>query len=213
MQIAPTADSGIWTVPHHGETSEMSDPHWAGDVNPAETEDEGFVFELGMGSGLDGLNVTTIDASRRASHVWAAGGTPDAWREVHFEVNQRELDELVRSLNDEHVLSLARRYEDKSIADGAQWILHVRTQGRDKYVYASNSFPPPLVRLARFVKEQIIDTRPDLVAKSEPRTFDRAGHLWGWLAHYEGCNPKLGALENGACLPLRCQVRLRADPA
>ena len=165
----------------HVETITTEDHHWAKETGATVDLDETFLLELGMGSGLDGLNVTTVPASGHASHVYRTrdkGGF--RWARVAFEVDRPEIERLVKVLNENGFLHLGAGYEGKDIHDGAQWIVHVRTGGLDKYVYADNAFPDPLVAVARFVTTQIVDTRPGLYAasKTAPIGTGYADHLW-----------------------------------
>lgn len=209
--IAPLVTAlGLPMVPS-GARSEP-DPHWAA-VPDAKVElDETFLLELGMGSGLDGLNVTTIAASGRASHVYAreAGPKQREWRRVEFRVTPGELGTLVRLLNEERFLGLPLSYGTPDVHDGAQWLVHVRTRARDKYVYLDNVFPEPVVRVARFVSEELIGGRGDLGRLSQPYDLSRGEHLWRWFQWYKGCDPNLNPVEHDdGCMPLAVGVRLR----
>ena len=46
------------------------DFHWAKETGATVDLDETFLVEVGMGSGKDGLNVTTVAANGHASHVY-----------------------------------------------------------------------------------------------------------------------------------------------
>jgi hypothetical protein len=140
-----------------------------------------------MGDARDGLNVTTVPASGHASHVYQ---TPEKggvrWSRVTFDVDRKEIERLVRVLDEHGFLHLAQAYQAKGVDGGAQWVVHVRTRGLDKYVYADNVFPEPLVSVARFVTEQIVDTRPKLRAESRPVRLGRGygDHLWRAVRRY-----------------------------
>jgi hypothetical protein len=64
-------------------------------------------------------------------------------------------------------LHMASSYEDTSVDDGAMWVVHLRTEGRDKYVTASNVFPETLTSVARFVAG-LVDRRPEVARAAEP---------------------------------------------
>ncbi len=95
---------------------------------------------------------------------------------------------MVKVLNENDFLHLARSYH-ADVYDGVQWVVHLRTGGRDKYVTISNAFPPPLVAVARFVVEQIVDARPDLAERSLPVHLPPqaySDHLWRAASRYAG---------------------------
>jgi hypothetical protein len=195
------------------------DPKWR-DASGAVVElDETFLLELGMGSGGHGLNVTTIREDGTARHVYRKASTDEAgsvehvWRRVDFRVEREELGETVRLLNEERFLLRPRSYVDPQVQDGAQWIVHVRTRGRDKFVYLSNAFPDPLVRLARHVTG-LVGRRPELAATSRPMETAHDTHLWRWLGWYRGCRQDLNPVENDeGCMPLWINAQLRAPTA
>jgi hypothetical protein len=177
----------ILAAPFKADTITKEDFHWAKETGATVDLDETFLLELGMGDGRDGLNVTTVPASGHASHVYQTeekGGV--RWSRVTFDVDRAEIERLVKVLNEHGFLHLAQGYQAKGVNDGAQWIVHVRTGGLDKYVYADNVFPEPLVAVARFVSEQIVDTRPKLRAESRPARLGRGygDHLWRAVRRY-----------------------------
>jgi len=193
------------------------DPHWADDVDATVALDETFLLELGMGSGRSGLNVTSIDRAGRAHHTYehrerTPKGTDVTWRRVDFTVSDAELAQLVALLDEEKLLQLHREYSDPSVSDGAQWIIHLRTRGRDKYVALSNAFPEPALRIARFVTG-LVDARPELADESrDAKRNDQ--HLWRWLEWYRGCSLDLDPVEDDrACMPLWVTAHLRASGA
>jgi hypothetical protein len=88
---------------------------------------------------------------------------------------------------------MAQSYIDPA-HDGTHCIVHVRTNGRDKHVYASNEFPPKLVRLGQYLRDNLIDARPELHARSRlvsnRRQYSRHSELGE--ARYRG-HAKTGA--------------------
>jgi hypothetical protein len=182
------------------------------------TADESFVFVQDLG-GWDGpTHTTTIDGSRRVRHVYTyeeveGGKLVRRGREVRFELTAGELDELVRTLNRERFLALAMKY-DSGDSDGGWWIFEVRTGGKSKFVTAKNTYPGPLVRIATFVKERIIDARPELEAKSG--LLSGLPSSLGRQERYAGCDPKVGLegpLADGVCMLRTFTVRLHAHPS
>ncbi len=184
--------------PAHADFAAFDDPHYPKDSKLRVELDDTFLLEVGMGDGKDGLNVTTVPASGHASHVYKVRENGEIhWRRVTFEVDKADLVRLSRVLADNHFLQMAQRYEAKGVSDGAQWVVHVRSGGLDKYVYADNAFPDPLVAVARFVSEQIVDTRPELRAKSKPAPLgpDYGAHLWRGARLYLSSEPEVAALD------------------
>jgi hypothetical protein len=176
------------------ETIVTEDVHWAKETGATVDLDETFLIELGMGSGQEGLDVTTVPASGHASHAYRTqdGKGGYHWVRVTFDVDHAEIDRLVKVLNENGFLHLAERYEAKGVDDGAQWIVHVRTGGLDKYVVAHNAFPDPLVAVARHVTTQIVDTRPGLYGESRPARLGTSygDHLWRAARRYAVRDPE-----------------------
>jgi hypothetical protein len=150
--------------------------------------DEEFVFELGTGDGLDGLDVTTLSGSGRGRHTWRSvmdGGAH--WNTVEFAVAKDDLRELAGLLGEIQFLEQPRGIVAKDVHDGASWIVHVHTRGREKYVALSNAFPPPFLRLGRFVVA-LVNRDPQL--RDRRLEFSAAGlhdrHLWQGVEAYEG---------------------------
>jgi hypothetical protein len=211
--IAPLIFSlGLPRVPPG--TQSKPDRRWTGSNARVEL-DETFVFELGMGGGPEGMNVSTIAASGRASHVYRKDVVRDrghAWRRVDFRVTQEELDELVRVLNDEAFLQLPWEYDAPGVHDGATWILHVRTRAREKYVTLHNAFPTPVVRIARFVTEGLIDKRTDLGERSRIVPMSAEEPLWRWRDWHQGCQLGVNPVnDDRGCIPLGVRVQLRCE--
>jgi hypothetical protein len=160
----------------------VDDPRWSPE---AKVElDETFLFELGMGSGRDGFDLTVVPRSGRGREVFREGGE---WRIAEIRVDEPEIQGLARVLDESRFLQLGRAYEQTTIDDGDQWIVHLRTGGRDKYVYLSNTFPEAVVRVVRFVAEHIVDARPGLRESSKPTRYGQrhADHLWRGKRRYD----------------------------
>jgi hypothetical protein len=173
----------------HPAITAVDDPHYAAAAAPRVTLDETFLFEMGMGDGRDGLNVTTVSASGQASHVYGGRENGDLrWQRVTFEVGKPDMERLARLLEEKHFFKMAQVYQAPGVHDGAHWIFHLRTGGLDKFVSADNAFPDDLTAVARFVTEQLIDTRPGLRAQSKPAPLgpDYGAHLWRGARIYAG---------------------------
>lgn len=192
---------------HPGPAKSTPDPHWADAGAPRLDVDPSFVFELGMGSGRDGLQLTTVAADGHARHVWH---TRHGWRRVAFKVTEAEVRQLATLLDRIHFLGLPREYASKDTHDGAQWIVHVHLAARDKYVYLDNAFPPPLLRLARFVTHRLVDSRPALESQGQSEPFDHDEALWRGWNDYAGCDADGRATDPGSCMPLWLTVRLQS---
>ena len=214
--IAPLVTSaGLELMPPSAKSE--PDPHWADDPTARVELDETFLLELSMGDHFDGYNVTTIAASGRASHVYGESSYHKevirrSRHRVEFEVEPGELNALVRLLNEQRFLQLPVSYHAPGVDDGARWMIHVRTRAREKYVSLANVFPEQLVRIARFVGEELIDKRPGLREGSALFRGRQDDHMGRWMDWYQGCtqdrNP---VIDDDACMPLGVSVLILSD--
>jgi hypothetical protein len=153
-------------VPPSPKVEVVPDQHPAIVAMPVATLDRSFLVELAVGGGPQGYTILTLPVSGHAGLVFDTRlDGKQIWHAVAFEVSGKELEEVVQVLNDERVMTLAQSYVHP-IHDGTQWILHIRTNFRDKYIVASNEFPAQLLRFAQHLRDQLVDTRPDLLARS-----------------------------------------------
>ncbi len=129
------------------------DPAWAGPEDFHLRLDDSFEFQLGLGSGLHGLNLVKIFADGTASYVYETAG---GWNRKSFSVPRRDVERLVEKVNALRVFGLAQVYSDPNIEDGAQWCLLIKTGGRKKRVYCNNYFPGELQELAEFVHRMVV---------------------------------------------------------
>ena len=177
----------------------FDDAHYPKDSKVHVELDDTFLLEVGMGDGKDGLNVTTLPASGHASHVYQVReGGEIRWRRVAFDVPKAELVRLVRVLEDNRFFQMAQRYEAEGRARRRPVDL-APAQRRPRHVRATadNAFPDPLVAVARFVSDQIVDTRPELREKSKPALLGSqyGAHLWRGARIYQRPDPEAAALD------------------
>jgi hypothetical protein len=144
----------------------VPDRHPAIVAMPTATLDSSFLLEFAVGGGMDGFTVLSVPASGHCRFVFMREvNRAYVWRVVAFDVSHQDIEQILALLNAEQVMSMAQSYIHP-VADGTQWIVHVRTQGCDKYIYASNEFPPALVRLGQYLRDNLIDARPSLFDSS-----------------------------------------------
>jgi hypothetical protein len=123
--------------------------------------DEKFEFQFGRGSGWHGLDVVRITSDGSASYEYQSES--DVWRRKVFEIDADVLEALREKINSVNVMDMQRSYSNPSIADGTQWCLLVRIDGRTKSVYFNNKFPDEIRNLAAFVDETILEPFADPV--------------------------------------------------
>lgn len=182
--------------------------------------DETFSLELGIGGGLDGLDVVSVTPSGASRYVYRGailgdGGVDRIWRESEFQLTARELDALVAKLNEHDVLHLGHRYSDPDIADGDQWVLALRRGADEKIIYADNGFPPALVAVARYVLDSVV--RPHIF-DSPPRELRGSAHqvhLWEDHRRYvgDGCGVNGRGRDGDVCLRPHVGVEDLGPPA
>jgi hypothetical protein len=143
------------------------------------TLDDSFLFEVAVGDSREGFAVITIPASGRCRLVFGTRVHGDTeWRQVNFDISAERLAQLVTLLNDRSIMALAQSYVQSSY-EGVQSLSHVRTDGRDKYIYASSVLPAALAQVNRHLRENIIEARPDLFGRSRVffNVFTYSRHL------------------------------------
>jgi hypothetical protein len=138
-----------------------------------------FAFTMGIGSGKDGLDVFRVDHAGNASYVFSADGD---WWKTEFTLPKDSLLQLRKLLIEIDYLSLKRAYH-AALVDGTQWCIRVDASGLTKKVYCNNYFPEAAVRLASWVRQQLLLSDGVDVAKCRriwQRTADNAAAgLWG----------------------------------
>jgi hypothetical protein len=137
-----------------------------------------FVFTMGVGSGLNGLDVFRVDARGNAIYVFSTGD--DVWWRRDFRIPPAEIAGLRRLLVEVDFASLERAYHANAV-DGTQWCIRVELSGSAKRVYCNNYFPEAAKQLADAVGKLLPAHDGELrearrIFQSTARTF--AAPLW-----------------------------------
>jgi hypothetical protein len=104
-----------------------------------------FVFELGRGSGLGGLDIVEVHETgvvrlQRGTH-------PPLVESTSLNLTPAQVTELVMLVNDQPLTRLGAVYDGK-ISDGTQWVLWIRQGPFVKSVYFNNAFPGEITTVA-----------------------------------------------------------------
>jgi hypothetical protein len=141
--------------------------------------DSAFEFQLGQGSGWQGLDLIKITADGKAVYQFQSSG--GVWSRKTFQLTSAEMQSLADRLNDLKIVALDDHYA-VNIHDGTQWCLLVKSQGHLKRIYCDNRFPRRVKKLAAFVHETIIDRTgaKALAVPVPPAQFrDFEAEVWG----------------------------------
>ena len=114
---------------------------------------EDFVFAMGVGRGMHGLDVFRVDASGNASYIFLTGHVD--WWKRDFKIPPAEVAKLRRLLVDVDYGSMTRSYH-ADVCDGTQWCIRVDVNGATKQVYCDNYFPEAAQRLADAVSKELL---------------------------------------------------------
>jgi len=112
-----------------------------------------FVFTMGVGSGMYGLDVFRVDDSGNASYTFSTGY--DDWWKRDFQISPAEVVKLRRLLVEVEYGTMARAYH-ANVLDGTQWCIRVDVNGATKQVYCNNYFPEAAERLADAVRQDLL---------------------------------------------------------
>lgn len=138
---------------------------------------------LGQGSGLMGLNLVEISSDGRISVTfsddWLEAGSipsgaapgPAVWRRAEFRVEPEVIAALRQRVVELDLLSLKLAYHGNAV-DGTQWVVAIEAADRRKLIYCDNHFPEPVVRLSRWIHQQIL--RPNATALEQAAPLDAA---------------------------------------
>jgi hypothetical protein len=118
-----------------------------------------FWFQLGQGSGWHGLDLIRITADGRVSYEYR---TSEGWTRKRFTINQKMVQSLKEKINALGIRNLKRAYH-RPIADGTQWCLLIKEDDPPKSIYCDNQFPKPVVDLAEFVHENIVEPNSNML--------------------------------------------------
>ena len=116
--------------------------------------DSTFEFQLGQGSGWQGLNLIKITADGNA--VYQYESFSNVWSRKTFQLTPVEVQSLADQVNELKIVALDDHYR-ASVHDGTQWCILVKSQGHRKRIYCDNRFLRRIEKLAAFVHEKIID--------------------------------------------------------
>lgn len=116
-----------------------------------------FVFTMGVGSGMDGLDVFRVDAEGNATYIFANRITHGhvTWWQSEFKVEPAMLRKLRKLLIEVDYVSLERAYH-AAVADGNQWCIRVDAAGVTKKVYCNNYFPEAAEKLAKLIGRELL---------------------------------------------------------
>ncbi len=143
-----------------------------------------FVFTMGVGSGMYGLDVLRVDASGNASYVFSIDH--DNWWQREFRIPPAEVAKLRRLLVEVDYRSMARAYH-ADVCDGTQWCIRVDVKGATKQVYCNNYFPEAAERLADMVSKELLPAHDEelraarRIRQSTARNI--AAPLWRQVRH------------------------------
>jgi hypothetical protein len=143
------------------------------------SEDD-FVFTMGVGSGMYGLDVFRVDASGDASYVFSTDR--DAWWAVEFKATAAEVVKLRQLLVDIEFANLASGYHG-DVCDGTQWCIRLDVAGITKRVYCNNYFPGATQKLANAISRELLPAHEAELKKArriwESSAKTAAADLWG----------------------------------
>jgi antitoxin component YwqK of YwqJK toxin-antitoxin module len=134
-----------------------------------------FAFILAQGSGWHGYDTLRVSARGKcefyyfftAPQVASVGDArlglrqgdlyhSPVWRKAEFRLSnelQRQLRDALRTAD---LFGMQDQYIDRQVADGTQWVLRLRTEGREKRISCSNTFPEPLRQLSRALRDSVM---------------------------------------------------------
>jgi hypothetical protein len=122
--------------------------------------DQEFELQFGRGSGWHGLDLLRVASDGRATYEYQPQwGT---WIRKTFVVDIERMRELRAAVNDLNVWGMQRAYS-RGVADGTQWIVLIRVEGKSKSVYFDNKFPVRIKRFADYVDNAILKPLADPV--------------------------------------------------
>ena len=120
--------------------------------------DSKFEFQFGRGSGWHGLDLLRITSNGQAEYEFQT--TAGEWRRKTFLVPEKQIVDLREAINDLGILDLRKSYHG-DVADGTQWCLLIKEEGKARSFYFDNSFPAPIQKLADFVDRTILEPFAD----------------------------------------------------
>jgi hypothetical protein len=145
--------------------------------------DAQFELQFGRGSARHGLDVLRVTSDGNAVYEYQ----PDlnVWERRRFRLGVQALADLRKAIDDLDPWSMPAVYR-ANIADGTQWILLIRVEGREKAVYFDNNFPDAIQRLADHIDHRIIAPLADPVPPESVPSWHQRKHekeLWEAVRH------------------------------
>jgi hypothetical protein len=160
-----------------------------------------FALIVAQGSTLRGFNTLRVTSAGKCDfhyfvttkQIITAGnkrwGLPEGtiyidsiWRRAEFQLTNRMQRQLWEALRRANLFGLKDDYIDEEIADGTQWIVRLRMNGREKRIYCSNAFPESLRKLSGTLRKSImVPHRMELVTATRIKKGSFRPNEEGWL--------------------------------
>jgi|ERR1043165_2730444 hypothetical protein len=178
----PTVSYEQWSAPPHYDfpLSESKDDPGEKVIRPEQIlHSQDFLFSMGVGSGLSGLDVLRVNQTGTASYTFRTS-EEDCWT-VTFQVSEPVVTKLRQTLVQMKYLELKRSYH-AAVIDGTQWCIRLEVDGISKAVYCDNYFPAVVGQLAEFVRDEILHPNEKKIMRAwkiRPKAArDSAKDLW-----------------------------------
>jgi len=127
-------------------------------VEPAKTEafsvdlGKDFHFELGRGSGLDGLD--TVAFGRDGKVTLFRQHPQGSWQTTSLELSAEALARIFDEVKSQEIMKMPAAYH-ANVQDGTQWVLWIRQDEKSKAIYFNNYFPAEVRRLAERLDREL----------------------------------------------------------
>ena len=109
-----------------------------------------FQIEFGRGSGWHGLETIKLGNDGRVEVYRRDPDHRDSWVRADLTTSQNSLAEVVKAVDDCHLLSLHKGYH-ANVADGTQWVLWFKQGQNEKSIYFNNHFPAEIQSFAKLL--------------------------------------------------------------
>jgi hypothetical protein len=111
-----------------------------------------FHFEIGCGSGSEGLD--TIAFGRYGRATLYRQQPQGKWQTTSLKLAPEALERIFDSVRSEKVMQMQSAY-DAEVVDGTHWILRITQGVHTKAVYFNNHFPKGITRLGDLVDKEL----------------------------------------------------------
>jgi antitoxin component YwqK of YwqJK toxin-antitoxin module len=133
-----------------------------------------FAFVLAQGSSWHGFHTLRVSAAGRcefryffrSKQVSTGDGriglqegeiyTTNIWRQGEFQLTDKMQQHLRDILQAADLFGMKDHYINEQIADGRQWVVRLRADGREKRIYCSNTFPQRLRDLSPSIRDGVM---------------------------------------------------------